>query len=446
MTVLATSRLRLIPIIVAQAFGIGCGIAGVKLNSTLLPPEVLGVYGVFLTLAPIGMWVVHAGLIKFTVRHWAAEPAPRDLLAGLARAWLRRLPWLAIAAVAGALALLQSSVRDGAVLFISLFLGASLLAAGALAQSALQSEGAHWKDCAVTVGGSLTRTFAPPLLYFATSGAVAALWLGFTFHTLVFAALGAWALRRYWQGTASAAADAASSGTGKGLLPRERPAQREVPPRTSSYRGPLFIALAAASWLLAGVNRWMVAYFFGETEAGYFTLMGGAATVLTSALGAVFVQYFQPGFFQLGDRAAADRSGLARRVDAVALAYSGAAVAAIVLLALAAPLLIGPLINPTYREAVRWIVPAGCFGIATITTVFYQSLLLAGRRERACAPVELTTAAVLVLGCACTAAMGMGWFARWLTMAPLVPWILTRLLARQFLFRPDAASAPEPVR
>ena len=66
----ARSQLRLIPILLAQAFGIGCGVAGVKLNSTLVPPEALGVYGVFLTFAPVGAWVVHAGLVKFVVRHY----------------------------------------------------------------------------------------------------------------------------------------------------------------------------------------------------------------------------------------------------------------------------------------------------------------------------------------------------------------------------------------
>ena len=77
----APSRLRLIPIALAQAFGVGCGVAGVKVNSSLVPPEVLGVYGVFLTLAPIGMWVVHAGLLKFTVRHWASATSRPALLA-----------------------------------------------------------------------------------------------------------------------------------------------------------------------------------------------------------------------------------------------------------------------------------------------------------------------------------------------------------------------------
>ena len=105
-----------------------------------------------------------------------------------------------------------------------------------------------------------------------------------------------------------------------------------------------------------------------------------------------------------------------------------------------------PLIGEKYRAALPWIFPSGCFVVATITTVFYQSLLLAGRRERACAPVELATAAALVIGCIATGALGAEWFARWLVATPLVPWLLTRPLARHYFFRPgeDEASAPVP--
>src|SRR5688572_22280570 len=96
-----SSRLRIVPILLAQGFGVLCGVAGVKLNSHLIPPEVLGVYGVFLTLAPIGMWVVHAGLVKFVTRQWAASGARSALAHDLITLWARRLPWLALAAIAG---------------------------------------------------------------------------------------------------------------------------------------------------------------------------------------------------------------------------------------------------------------------------------------------------------------------------------------------------------
>lgn len=423
----AHSRLRLIPILLAQAFGIGCGVAGVKLNSTLVPPEALGVYGVFLTFTPIGAWVVHAGLVKFVARHWAGAPARAALLRAVTIGWAKRLPWLALAAIGGASALPPAGVGGTGLLGFVLFGAAALLAWVALAQAALQAEGAHWRDCFVSVYASLTRTFLPLLLFTLSGGTLAALWLGFGGHALITAIAAAWVLRAHWSGNETGAT---------------------TPPLASAYDGPLFIALAAATWVLAGLNRWIVAAFFGATEAGYFTLGGGAAAVLVSALGAIFVQYFQPGIFALGDAAGAggERAGVARRVDQVALAFAGTGIVGVGALTLISPWLVGPLISEKYFAALPWIFPAGCFGVATTTMVFYHSLLLAGRREPACAPVELTTAAVLIVGCVAAAAAGAEWMSRWLVATPLVPWVLTRPLARRYFFRPGGGEASAPAR
>lgn len=420
------SRLRLVPILLAQGFGVACGIAGVKVNSLLLPPAVLGVYGVFLTFAPIGMWVVHAGLLKFANRHWAAAPARPALLRALVAAWARRLPVLAVAAIVGALVVGRLAHLSPWIIAPALFLSAGFLAGGAIGQSALQAERAHWRDCSVSVVGSLSRTFLPPVSFVIFAGAMPALWGGFATHTALVALTTAWFFRDYWHGDAQDDAP--------------------KPKLTSAYAGPLFTALALSNWVLAGSNRWIVAWFFGETEAGYFTLAGGAAVVLSSTLGAVFVQYFQPGIFALADREAAHRPAVARRVDFIAAAYTVAALSAVGAFACFAPLLVGTLIGENYRASLAWILPAGCFGTATIATVYYQALLLAGQRERACGPVELTGAAVLLTGSLATAAAGADWFARWLIATPLVPWLVTRPLARGYYFRPDAASKPSPAR
>jgi hypothetical protein len=317
----ATSRLRIVPILLAQGFGVFCGVAGVKLNSHLIPPDALGVYGVFLTLAPIGMWVVHAGLVKFVARHWAVSPARTALARDVVACWARRLPWLALAALPGALFTARlSPAADAVSLSAGLFGAASLLALIALAQSALQAEGAHWRDCVVSMSSSASRTFAPPLLFIASGGAMAALWLGFGVHAVVTTVVATWALRMYWKRSDVAAA--------KPLL-------------SAAYSGPMFVSLAAAGWILAGMNRWIVAGFFGQTEAGYFTLAGGAAVVLASTLGAVFVQYLQPGIFALADTRPANRAMLARRVDLIALAYTIAGLLAVGALAWGGPWRLG---------------------------------------------------------------------------------------------------------
>jgi hypothetical protein len=202
--------------------------------------------------------------------------------------------------------------------------------------------------------------------------------------------------------------------------------------------------LAVTGWALAGLNRWIMALCFGPTETGFFVLASNLAALVPSMLGTIFVQYFQPGFFALGDSPSAARPALARRVDGVALIFSVVALAGVSALVLVAPWLVGPVISPRYQAALAWLLPTGCFGTAIITAVFYHSMLLAGRRERACAPVDLITAGVLATGCISAALSGPEWFARWLVVTPLVPWVLTRPLARRFFFKPAAGPTPAP--
>ena len=419
------SRFRLIPIVAGQAIGLACGVIGVRLNSHLIPPAALGVYGVFLTFVPIGMWVVHAGLIKYAGRHWAAAESRPAMLRALAGAWARRVPWLWAGAAIAGLALIQLDPMPRLGLGLALAIAAPALALATLGQTLLQAERAHWRDCAVTASGSLSRTFVPPLAYVATGGALGALWSGFALHALIFAAVAAWSLRTYWCNPASAAPS---------------------PGISAVYEGPMFLLLAGASWILAGLNRWLVAWQFGTVDAGYFTLAGGAAIIAPTMLGTVLLQYFQPGFFALGDGGPATHRPLAARIERVAALYAAAALAIVVATYLVAPWLVGPLISRAYAPSLHWFLSAGCFAVATTTGVFFHTLLLAGRREPACAPVDLATASVLVGGCVSTALAGEVWFERWLYLTPLVQWVLTRPLARHFLFRPVAGGAPAPVR
>ncbi|AOS44598.1 hypothetical protein Verru16b_01661 [Lacunisphaera limnophila] len=421
-----SSRLRLVPILLAQGIGFACGVASIGVNSHLLPPATLGLYGLFLSVVPIGTWVVHAGLAKFVGRHWAASPRRPQLAREVTAAWARRLPWLAVLTAAASWFMPGGSVGETLVMAGALFAAASLLSLGQMAQAALQAMQAHWRDCAVTVAGSLTRSFGPPLLYAALGGSLALLWTGFTLHALVLAAAGVWMLRPEWQ--------------------RPGPVPAGPPGLTAVYEGPLFIILAAAGWTTGAVNRWLIASFYGETEAGYFTLMGGAAGVVTSMLGTVIMQYAQPGLYARGDRAAGEGAPLARQADRLALGYALAAATALAGLHGAAPWLVGSLINPAYAPALFWIVPGGAFTIAIFTAVIYHATLLAGLRESACARVDLTTSFVLVGGCVLGAVLGRGVLAGWMTFAPVVTWLLTRTLARQALFRPAPAPAPAPDR
>lgn len=402
----ADSMRRLLPILLGQAFGLTCGVVGIRLTSSLVPAATLGRYSIFITFASVGMWAVHAGVIKFTVRHWAQAPDQRALLRQITRAGARKLPWLLLACLGGAWA---TDPLHWARLFPLLVLAATALSTATIAQNALQAARDYWRDSAVQAVGSLGRSFLPPLL-FAASQQAFALYAGFGCSTLFFAAAGLWALQRSM--TRFGADDSAST----------------LPP---VYEGPLFIILATAGWALLGLGRWIMAFYFGAEATGYFSLASNLATLAPSVLGTIFLLYFQPGFFAASLNTHSDRAALARRVDRVALTHAACALLALAVLRGIMPWLIGPLIAETYAPATDYLLPAGCFALAITTGQFYHSLLLAGKRESSCGPVELTAAGVLVIGSVTSATLGQTWFLRWMLVSPLVPWLVNRPLARR---------------
>ena len=412
----ADIRNRLLPITLSQAIGFLCGVVGVKITTRLIAPADYGAYGVFLTFAPLGMWVVHAGLIKFTGRHWAASADRGALLREVLRAGARKLPWLVVATLVATLAMNAAGFLH---LWPALFASAVLLSAGLLAQTALQAERSHWTDFAVSSAASLTRSFVPPLLYLFAGGSLLALEAGYCVHAAVFACTCLYLLAKY------------------------RSTKPLAPPQlTPVYEGPLFIVLSLAGWLMTAVNRWLVAGFFGVEKAGYFTLASNVGMIVTSMLGLIFVQYFQPGLFASASEAPAPRRQLARRVDLIAATYCGLSLAGVVALRTISPWLIGPLISEKYRPALGLILAAGCFGAAMTTAQFFHVMLLAGRREKACGPVDFTTALTLTGVGLGAAFAGERWFLLWLTITPVVPWLVSRPLARHYYFKPAAAGEP----
>ena len=405
-------RTRLLPIALGQVIGMGCGVIGVKISSHLVTPADYGKYGLFLTATPLGMWVVHAGLIKFAGRHWGGAADRTGLLHEIGPAFLRKLPWLALAAAAVTLAI---TPENRLVVFGLLFFATTLLSAAAVVQAALQSARRNWLDCGVASTSSVTRTFLPLLLYYAVSGTALALCAGAGLHALVVAVVAALTLRAHWKKPVAAAA----------------------PQLTDVYDGPLFVLLAVAGWIMAGLNRWIVAACFGAATTGYFVLAGNIAMIVAALLGIIFTQYFQPEFFAAPTATDSDRRALARQVDLVALGYCGSALVGLTALHLIAPWLVGSLINENYRPALPYIMPAGFFLTALMTLSFYHSMLLAAKRERACAPVDLSSYGVLALGCITAAVFGgETWLQRWLLAAPAVPWLLNRPMARHYLFIP----------
>lgn len=403
---------RLLPIALSQAVGLLCGIIGIKITSRLIAPADYGAYGLFLSCAPLGIYVVHAGLIKFVSRHWAGSPHRAGLLREVLGAGARKMPWLALLTLGASAAFFGERWW---AFWPLLFLSTVFVSLAWTAQTALQAERAHWADFTLSVVGSVTRAFGPPLLYGALGGALILLPVGFALHTFLAASIGSIFLWRQ------------SRGCGP------RPAAAQL---SNLYEGPLFVALAVAGWLLVSVNRWIVAASFGADAAGYFTLASNLTLIVTAMTGGIFVQYFQPGIFAAPSTSLADRRVLAGRIDRIAALYTAVALAGVVGIRAVTPWLIGPLIDERYQASLDYLVGAGCFGAAVVIGQFFHMLLLAGRSERACGPVDLSGTAVLITGSALAALFGgKTWFLRWLTLAPLIPWALNRRMARYYFLK-----------
>lgn len=417
-------RQRALPIALSQAVGVACGVLGVKVVSRWVPPDALGVYGVFLTFTTLGVLLVHAGLIKYLNRNWAAAPDRANLVRTVRRAWFRRLPLLAVACAAVA----WSVARFGDIAFLptwgTLLLSATLLSFLALVQAAFQADREHWPDFVLSATGSVARSFVPALLFAALGGPTAVLFLGFALYTASNAAVAWLLLRLYrWRRPGPAA---------------ETTRDAAVP---GVFLGPLFTTLALVSWALTGVNRWLVAWRFDETMAGYFTFAGNVGTIVPAVLGGMFLQYFQPGIYAAADRGGEARAALPGRIDRLVLALIGVGMAGLVALWLASPLLVGWLIAPRYLPALPWILPTGAFALTVAASQFYHVMLLAVRKERLVGKTDLSLAAVLIGAAALgvTASSDAFWWV--LTLSPALTWLVSRTIARAVLRGTDSSRA-----
>lgn len=411
-------RARLLPISLTQAAGVACGIAGVKIVSSLVPPEKFAAYGIFLTFTTLGVWIVHAGLIKYLMRAWAAETDRPALLLTVGREWSKRLPWLGLAAAAGTTSIVYFGGTPVLGTFLTLLTSASMLSAIACMQAILQAERSHWSDFVLSATGSVGRSFAAPLCFILCGRTTWALFLGFATYALINAATGLGLLRRYL----------ASSNS------REK---RSVT-LPSVYLGPLFVALALATWVLYGINRWLVAWRFEDVFAGWFTFAGNLGSLVAAVLGGIFIQFFQPSLYALADTGGSTARTLPRRIDVLSASLCASSVAGLLALWWISPALMGVLIAEKYRPALEWILPTGCFAVTIVASQFYHIMLLALKKERSCGAMDLTTAGVLIL--AATTAVFFGQKVFWwvLVLSPLTTLLVSRTLARAYLNGPDS--------
>lgn len=403
-------RSRLLPIALGQAAGLAVGITGVSLVTRWIDPADYGVYGVFVSLVPLGYGVIFIGLVKFVSRHWRETTDRRGLARDIFGAFGRKLAWLVGAAIIAAW--FAPAAERG---WFGAALGFSAIVMGVvqLGQAALQAERAHWRDCAAAIGISSSRSLLPPLFYVATGLGVRAMLLGFCVHALVALASVRAAVR----------------------LPGHLPPGGMRPRLTADYAGQRFVVLALVNWALLGINRWVVAAFFGTETAGYFTLASNIGFILPAMFGAMLLQLRQPVWFE--QATAGNPRTIARDVDRLALLYTVAALGATLVLRAAMPWLTGTLVSARYGGATEFVLATGLFVTSVTLGGLYHALLIAVRQEAACTRADFAGATVLIGGVLLAAWAGLDWLKWWLLASPAVPWLVNRRVARAAVLRAD---------
>lgn len=378
-----------------------CGVIGVRWMSTVVPPDLLGTYGVLLSLTLAGLSVTHQGLIKQVQQHWTAQAPGGRWWPALLRAAVRPALWLGagLAVVLAGLSVFAGvSFPPATWLWLT---GVNLLIALAGAgQAALQAETRYGANLAVTSVGSVTRSFMPPLLVTLGGASLFLLLAGFAVHAVATALASFWPLRaalRREDGPAPAAEDW----------------QRMTV---------MFAHAGWAGWLAAAVPRWAAAGSLSAEETGYFVLAGNLAIVVPAAFGTIALSWSFPRLFGAA-RAGVPAEGLRRDTERTLAGVMLGAQTGLLALAAVAPWLVGPVIDARYAAALEWLLPTGGAALAATSAQFYHNLLLAENRGGECLRLSLCSAGfrvALMLGAVLVSRAAFWWTLLLLPWATLV--------------------------
>lgn len=395
-----------IPIGLSQLVAVACGLAGVRLSTRLVPPEQLGVYGLFLSLVPLGTALTHAGLIKHFSRHWVTAPDKPGYLRHWLRHSLRPLAWVpglgVLAGFAGVLA--PETWLGPAILVVATLAGVYALAF----QLGVQSAQRYWTDLGLTSIAALTRTFLPLLAFAVTGGRLAALFGGFTLHALILAGAGLLTLRQVTPA----------------LPPVSAPAPAE------SIENYQFFFLLGGGLALAnqGMVRWSAGLAFDDVTLGHITLAGNLGMIGPTILAGALWQFSFPRL--LATHRAGDPSALRRAGNRVLLVYLGTCLAAAAALFLLLPWLAGWLVAERYLVALPYVLPLFSFGSGLGGLSLIHGELLVLDRPKAGLRVGLVATTLLAVGTFFSASLGLRLFLDWLSLSPLlvlpVAWAVMR--------------------
>ncbi len=419
-----------IPIVANQALVFLLGLVNLKLITALIPPEVNGRYSLFQSLAQLGIWITHSGLINHATRFWQRERGSgRVYLSFLARAGGRcALPLAGLLAAVCGYQSFQTGEWHWWLLWLPLLIGAAGLAFGTVGSQVLMAAQRHWAVLGWSGASGVARTVMPILCVLWWGVSFSALAWGFAAHVLVFA-MGWWWLAHSLARTGT---DAAAGG-------------RDWTAELRQYGRP-FALLGLGSWFLQFGDRWIVEHFFDAAQVGYLDAalkLGGIAPTL--AAGAL-MQWIFPKVFQRADHSHGNLAwqDVRRDCDRVTGVFVLVAVAGVTLTHGLAPWLVGTLVSDQYTPALSMVFASGFILINASINQFYYLVLQGQQNSRDMVKVMLLLALVKTAGGVICASISWSAFILWPIGNVVLSWLLGRWLIQRFAMKKTGTPVVPP--
>ena len=407
---------RLLAIAINQLGALLIGLAGVKLLSHYVPPSVNWIYQSFLTMAQLAVLLTHPGLLNHASRYWHRETTRSSQYARFlwVRTWTTLKYLVPIICIACAVLAVTQHRPFWFLAILLLLLSNWAIATNAVASMALNASERHWALCWINIVGAAARTGLPLGAVIVFGPDILALAGGFAAHAVIVLGLVVFLFS-------------------PSIRSSNPPVEVELQWRRElrNYGRPFFW-LGLGGWLLQFADRWVVAYFFGEEQAGLFALAAGLGAYVPNLILAALMQGMFPKFFRDADlaKSPAEWQALARRSDQFTLLFLAGSVVGLLGLQWGAPHLVGWLIDPRYERAMGMILAAGLAAV-TVQSNQFQYLLLQGQHNSTgMVKVMLAVAGIKTLGSVVAASISWSVFLAWLMLSVVISAGLGRHLIR----------------